>query len=548
MNFALIIINLFITYVMFASGVIKAEEFKLDYASAKPAALPPIETVGSKFFSSETGEQFFIKGIAYQPQYSLEDVSSLGIPISDTKYIDPLASPAICLRDIPHLAELGVNTIRVYAIDPTQSHDVCMEALMENGIYVLLDLSEPDASISRESPSWDVNVYQRYKDVIDAMHQYSNVLGFFAGNEVTNDRTNTDASPFVKASIRDMKEHIKDMNYRAIPIGYSTNDDVETRENLAQFFSCGNDTADFYGINMYEWCGYSSFHSSGFDKRTQEFKNYPIPVFFSEFGCNLVRPRPFTEVEALYSKQMSGVWSGGLAYMYFEEENQYGLVEIDSKNRVVRLKDYDYLRDEFNKSEPKGITKSEYLRRLGLNTGGPITKRECPSISVAWKAAEKLPDKPEKSKCDCLTNALPCLVTPFSDRSKYREYFEYVCGQVDCSDIKADGENGEYGEYSGCTPDQKLALQISKMYFNLAEQNDICPVDDRHIYFNRDSKNDQNDKECTSLIRSVQKTSKARKTDNKSLNPSKDHTSSGSHIVPKFVMGLAFVILTGSIV
>ncbi|SCU77455.1 LAFA_0A01794g1_1 [Lachancea sp. 'fantastica'] len=547
MNFTLIIFNLFITYVMFASGVIRAEEFKLDYSSAKHA-LPPIETAGSKFFSSETGEQFFIKGIAYQPQYSQEDAISLGLPMSDTKYIDPLATPAICLRDIPHLAELGVNTIRVYAIDPTQSHDVCMEALMENGIYVLLDLSEPDASISRDSPSWDFGVYQRYKDVIDAMHQYPNVLGFFAGNEVTNDRTNTNASPFVKASIRDMKEHIKNMNYRAIPIGYSTNDDVETRENLAQFFSCGNDTADFYGINMYEWCGYSSFHNSGYDKRTQEFKNYPIPVFFSEFGCNLVRPRPFTEVEALYSKQMSSVWSGGLAYMYFEEENQYGVVEIDSKNRVVRLKDFEYLKDEFKRSEPSGITKSEYLRRLGLSPNAPTTKRECPSISVAWKAAEKLPERPEKSNCDCLTRSLPCLVSPFSDQSKYKEYFEYVCGQVDCSDIKADGENGEYGKYSGCTPDQKLALQISKLYFSLAEQNDICPVDDRHVYFNRDSKNGPNNDECASLIKSVKRSSRTRKSDDRVPSPIEDHTSSGSNIAPSVLLELAFVVLAGLIV
>ncbi|SCU78948.1 LAME_0A06546g1_1 [Lachancea meyersii CBS 8951] len=541
MNLALLLINLFITYVMFASGVIKAEEYKLDY-SALNTALPAIETVGSKFFNSETGEQFFIKGIAYQPSYSLEGLRSLGIPMSDTKYIDPLASPEICLRDIPHLAELGVNTIRVYAIDPAQSHDVCMEALQENGIYVMLDLSEPDASISRDSPSWDVQVCQRYKDVIDAMHQYPNVLGFFAGNEVTNDNTNTDASPFVKASIRDMKEHIKKMNYRAIPVGYSTNDDVDTRENLAQFFSCGDAAADFYGINMYEWCGYSSFHSSGYDKRTQEFKNYPVPVFFSEFGCNLVRPRPFTEVEALYSKQMTGVWSGGLAYMYFEEENEYGLVEIDSKNRVVRLKDFEYLRDEFARSEPQGITKSEYLRRQKLDTTKP-SKRVCPPISETWKASEKLPDTPNQSKCSCLTSSLPCLVSPFSDQDKYREYFEYVCGQIDCSDIEADGENGKYGEFSGCTADQKLALQISKMYYSMSDPKDTCPVDDRHIYFNRESISNQKDEKCASLIESVQKVSKARKTNDRSLKPTNKEKSSGSHnIASSILMSLAFVI------
>ncbi|SCU90645.1 LANO_0D09472g1_1 [Lachancea nothofagi CBS 11611] len=526
MNFAVILINIFVTYFMFASGIIKAEEFRLGY-TVKASDLPPIEAVGSKFFNTDTGEQFFIKGIAYQPSYSMSDLESFKVLSSDTKYIDPLASPNICLRDIPHLAKLGVNTIRVYAIDPAQSHDVCMEALMESGIYVLLDLSEPDASISRDSPSWDVNVYQRYKDVVDAMHQYSNVLGFFAGNEVTNDITNTDASTFVKASIRDIKEHIKEKDYRMIPVGYSTNDDVETRENLAEFFSCGDSVADFYGINMYEWCGYSSFRSSGYDKRTQEFKNYPVPVFLSEFGCNLVRPRPFTEVEALYSKQMTGVWSGGLAYMYFEEENQYGVVEIDLNNEVVPLKDFEFLKNEFARAKPQGISKSDYLQRRGSNSNKP-PKRECPSMSNMWKASGKMPATPNKSKCSCLTESLPCLISPFNDQSKYKEYFDYVCGQVNCSDIEADGEHGRYGEFSDCTADQKLALQISKMYFSDSNLEQNCPVDDRHVYFNPHSKQTSEDQQCAAIINSVEKISKLRKNDGRHWNRSNNEKTSAA--------------------
>ncbi|SCU83329.1 LADA_0C10792g1_1 [Lachancea dasiensis] len=527
MNLVLILTNVFITYFVFASGIINAEEFKLDYSIAA-SELPPVEVVGNKFFNTDTKEQFFIKGIAYQPSHS-SDLQSLEALGSDAKYIDPLASPELCLRDVPYLANLGVNTIRVYSIDPNKSHDVCMKALLEKGIYVLVDLSEPDASISRDTPNWDARVYQRYKNVVDAMHQYPNVLGFFAGNEVTNDITNTDASPFVKASIRDVKEHISKMNYREIPVGYSTNDDEDTRENLAKYFTCGESIADFYGVNMYEWCGYSSFHTSGYDKRTQEFRNYPVPIFFSEFGCNLIRPRPFTEVEALYSKQMTDVWSGGLAYMYFEEENHYGVVKIDSNNHVVVLKDFEFLRDEFARANPKGTIKSEYLRRLELANKKP-PRRECPALSSNWKAAEGLPATPNQSKCACLDNALPCLVSPFSDRSKYREYFEYICGEVDCTDIAADGENGRYGEFSDCSADQKLALEISKMFYSGADGAEACPIADENIHFNSEFKNKPQDPKCATLILSIENVSKARTAGDRNLNRSNNGiASSGSH-------------------
>lgn len=163
--------------------------------TAQSSSLPVIQINGNKFFNSDTGEQFFLKGIAYQPSKAIDEDG-----IFETNYIDPLAETSICLRDLPYLKKLHVNTVRVYSIDPSKNHDDCMQAFSDAGIYVLLDLSEPELSISRESPTWDVALFQRYKDVIDSMHKYDNVFGFFAGNEVTNDKTNTDASPFVKAS------------------------------------------------------------------------------------------------------------------------------------------------------------------------------------------------------------------------------------------------------------------------------------------------------------------------------------------------------------
>ncbi len=224
------------------------------------------------------------------------------------------------------MAELRTNTIRVYAIDPTKDHTECMRLLQDAGIYVVADLSQPGLSINRDNPQWDQPLYQRYAGVIDEMQKYNNVIGFFAGNEVTNQPNNTQSTAFVKAAVRDMKAYIRQRNYRAMGVGYATNDDAAIRQSLADFFACGpsSDSIDFWGYNIYSWCGDSSFQESGYDERTKEFEKYPVPVFFAEYGCNEVKPREFGDVPTLYGDEMTPVWSGGIIYMYFEEANNYG--------------------------------------------------------------------------------------------------------------------------------------------------------------------------------------------------------------------------------
>lgn len=244
---------------------------------------------------------------------------------SDT-FRDPLADPASCKRDIPILKELNTNTIRVYAINPHSSHRDCMSMLADAGIYVICDLSDPTHSIDRINPNWETGLYSRYVNVIDEMAKYPNTLGFFAGNEVANSATTTSASAFVKAAVRDMKAYIKHKNYRPMGVGYATNDDAEIRVNLANYFNCDSqdDGVDFWGYNVYSWCGDSSYEESGYKDRTDEFRNYSVPVFFAEYGCNAVQPRKFTEINALYHEPMDQVWSGGVIYMYFQEVNNYG--------------------------------------------------------------------------------------------------------------------------------------------------------------------------------------------------------------------------------
>lgn len=224
------------------------------------------------------------------------------------------------------MAELRTNVIRTYAINASADHSACMKLLSAAGIYVISDLSDPNQSIDRSDPSWKTDLFARYTSVVDELSQYNNTIGFFAGNEVSNTVATSDASAFVKAAVRDTKKYIKQKGYRSMGVGYATADVAAIRADMADYFNCGDsdDTIDFWGYNIYSWCGNSTYAESKYQARTEEFANYSVPVFFAEYGCNEVTPRQFTEVKALYGDTMAEVWSGGIVYMYFQEANNYG--------------------------------------------------------------------------------------------------------------------------------------------------------------------------------------------------------------------------------
>jgi hypothetical protein len=224
------------------------------------------------------------------------------------------------------MQQLQTNTIRVYAINPTLDHSGCMKLLQDAGIYVISDLGEPATSINRDTSMWNEELYSRYSAVVDSLANYPNVIGFFAGNEVSNAPNNTVASAFVKAAVRDMKAYIVQKKYRPMGVGYATNDD-ETRTELANYFDCGppEQAIDFWGYNIYSWCKRTdTYETSKYDVRTTEFASYNVPAFFAEYGCNTSPPRKFEEVQALYGSNMTKVWSGGIVYMYFQEANDFG--------------------------------------------------------------------------------------------------------------------------------------------------------------------------------------------------------------------------------
>ncbi|KAK0667407.1 family 72 putative glycoside hydrolase [Cercophora samala] len=431
------------------------------------AELPPIVMKGSKFFY-QNGTQFFMKGVAYQ-----QDSAASGKSTGSSKYNDPLADVASCRRDVPLLKQLRTNTIRTYAIDPTKNHDECMKLLDEAGIYVISDLSEPSLSVNRDDPKWDVELLKRYTDVVDALSGYSNVIGFFAGNEVTNNATNTDASAYVKAAVRDTKNHIRATTKRWLGVGYAANDDADIRENIAQYFNCGNqsEAIDYWGYNIYSWCGKSSFTDSGYDKQVEFFKKYSVPVFFAEYGCNIpdgAEGRIWEETTALYSDEMTDVISGGIVYMYHQEANDYGLVEVKD-GKASKLKDFDTLSTRMASVRPSATSMDAYQP-----TNSPAA---CPTVNAKWAVSgDRLPPTPNNALCECMYKSLTCVPSDNLKTTDFGKIFNYVCDQTPeaCDGINGNTTSGVYGPFSMCGDKHKLGYILNEYYNSQNQASDAC--------------------------------------------------------------------------
>ncbi|CAG8957627.1 hypothetical protein HYFRA_00010494, partial [Hymenoscyphus fraxineus] len=341
------------------------------FAINSVVAISPLTIKGSKFFAD--GQQFFLKGVAYQ-----------GTPD------DPLIDATQCQIDADLMKSIGTNSIRVYHINPFKNHDDCMKIFADAGIYLWLHLDTFNTSIVSDAPTWTPRQFTAFTEVLDVMHQYENVGGFWIGNEVVAKPTQANASPFIKAAAADIKAYIALKQYRTLPIGYSGADVAEVRKELQNYLACEPnpmDNIDFYGLNSYEWCGDSSFTVSGYSNLQKMSESYPIPIFFSETGCNLPAPRLFTDQGAIFGPEMSGTWSGSIVYEWVQEANNYGLVKYDNDKATGKPTPiepgFTNLVNEWKKAVPVGVAEADYTPTF--------SHPECPPAASGWPIAGQVP-------------------------------------------------------------------------------------------------------------------------------------------------------------
>jgi hypothetical protein len=181
----------------------------------------------------------------------------------------------------------------------------------------------------QSDPTWNQTQLTVFSKVMDEFAQFDNTMGFFVGNEVIFNNTESQAAPYIKAATRDMKAYRDSKGYRKIPIGYAAADIAELRPMLQNYLTCGSnssETIEFFGLNAYEWCGNNNLQTSGYSTLNTYAESFPAPIFFSETGCNTVKPRTFEDQSAILGPDMDSLWSGAIIYEWIEEANNYGLI------------------------------------------------------------------------------------------------------------------------------------------------------------------------------------------------------------------------------
>lgn len=444
--------------------------------ASRVAAIPKVTRTG-RYLYQEDGTRFYIRGIAYQEQGAVI-ASADNEFLEPSTFIDPLAIPDSCTRDVEYLKQAKINTIRVYSVNSTLNHDACMKTFSDAGIYTIIDLALPlNGSIARDAPAWSTNLLNQYLTTIDVFSKYDNVLAYNVGNEVVLGDS-TQLAPYVKAAARDVKAYLKSKGSNAL-VGYAAINGASTWRNvLADYLSCGSDATaiDLYGLNDYSWCGDSTFQSS-YSGTTTQFANYNVVAYFSEFGCISSPPRLWTEAAALLSSDMSPVWSGGIAFSYFPAASaagQFGMVTISADGKTVTTSaDWDRLVTQYGgASPPNSPTQS---------SASASTYGTCPSATDAFLASNTLPPTPNESACNCLENALSCQFTP--QTANYStvagELINTGCSLLgesggSCTEIGGNGQTGVYGRLSGCDPRVKLSFVMSSYYEANGKQAVAC--------------------------------------------------------------------------
>lgn len=267
-----------------------------DHTSAQCNDIGPAVIKGKRFFDSKSGKHIHLKGINYYPRPNGGTLDVNAVDFFTDEY------ESVWRPDVEHFVALGVNVLRLFAVDPSKSHDKFMCALKQVGIYVVVGLAAPCDNchiINDLSPPdcYPSALKTRGQFIINTFSRYDNTLAFSAGNEA-NLESAISGQPVEfnaacqKQFLRDMREFIMTCpTLRKIPVGLSLAD-INRKDN-AMYYSCRTnfedpwENADFYGLNIYQHCNGNDPDITGFQRMLQDFEEMelPIPVVLTEFGC-----------------------------------------------------------------------------------------------------------------------------------------------------------------------------------------------------------------------------------------------------------------------
>ncbi|KAK3697732.1 hypothetical protein LTR37_017314 [Vermiconidia calcicola] len=167
---------------------------------------------------------------------------------------------------------------------------------------------------------------------LDVMAEFPNTLGALAAYKAVIGGITEACTPVIAAVVRDLKKYMK-LKYEAtgqriLPIGYCAATTHPRDKMILDYLSSQTEAEriDFWTCEGYSWASPADMESSGYNRLIERYESTTIPFFFSEYGNTPNLPRLFDETIALYSPQMTRVFSGGFVYKFWHGANPYGLV------------------------------------------------------------------------------------------------------------------------------------------------------------------------------------------------------------------------------
>jgi 1,3-beta-glucanosyltransferase GAS1 len=162
----------------------------------------------------------------------------------------------------------------------------------------------------------------------------------------------------------------------------------------------------------------------------------------------------------LYSDELSDVFSGGIVYMYHQEENDYGLVKYQN-GQPQPMENYKRLVKAMQNVDPTTMQMDAY--------NPSNVPQECPNVVPTWQVSgSNLPPTPDAALCNCMASAATCRPKSSLAEKDYGAIFDFICDEDEaaCAGIKADTASGIYGPYVMCNPREQLAHVMSTYHAN----------------------------------------------------------------------------------
>jgi hypothetical protein len=503
--------------VRFLVNAIQGEHYGADHHQGIHCATPNEKIYslpqGSHFFYERTGAQFFMRAVHYQDfRDDFNATSSI---------IDSLEDGAKCDRDIPYLQALGINTVYIVFVRPDAIHSTCMAKLRAAGIYVIVNLGGSTSDVLQNN-RWDRPLQQRYTAIVNSLAGFSNVLGFWIMSD-------SNALPFVKAAIRDVKEYLQISKHRSIPIGYA----ILHQDNfiLSEFLSCGeqNSQIDFLFYYLSKACPGTSQMQEDLQRLVSI--QSPLPIFLVTKPCATIAMADSKLLLSAYSENYTSVHSGLILFNYFDSalsnrsgkswivicygfkiyRGFLGLVEVKAAS-VTPRPGFSALASQMAYIQPLSTKMAEYSPTRTANPS-------CSSIfsfnalyyedrsdtsTTVMQLATVLPPTPDATLCNCMMETLDCAqnsdtIVETESLNATENLLNRVCPQNKswCLGASANATEGSYGAFSVCNSTERASWVLNRLYSGRGRDSEACTSSGGLLRMPSKSQS----KKCQSLLR-----------------------------------------------